>query len=450
MSPTSPDPREVVPSRQEYRLIRGETVSLRAGLDVLAALERMVWDGVRAFPKRGLEVGGILTGSWEGEICLEAVRPLPMEYRSSPAFQPSPADLLFVKQSVLWARAAGTSILGHFRSQTSGEPAPADADQTIADLLKLRMPLLVLVPASAAGIEQARVYRRVNGEWAFLLSFPLVEFPSDRATPQPMQKRAIPIPRASAVASPRRRWYPWALAGMAVGLGCGAFLSHSIWRTAPAYMLPTRSDVNLQVHPESAGLKVQWDPASRPVIEGISGMLTVQDGDRHLQIPLDRQQLHAGSTFYYPESGWVEVRLEIYRDGSHYTGEAVAMATGVSAPQLPTGSADANSSSAAPPASKPAPPKRRSIRKRPPAGKKARKKTGRAPETTAQHLPRNRALAPASSNSVAPRPLAPPISSAPSAPAGPPSTRSAGHSAGAPFQYQRCGRAIFSRTGLPL
>ncbi len=315
----------------EYRLIQGKAVSLQASFLALAALDQMVRDGVKAFPRRGLEVGGILMGSSDGSICLEAVRPLPMEYRTGPVFRPSPADLLFVKQSVLWAQASETGILGHFRSHTSGEPGPTEADQTIADLLKLSEPLLVLIPASAAGVEPARVYRRVNGKWDFLLDFPLMEFPADPPTPQALEKQALAGP-ALPIAPSRSRWRTWALVGL-LGLGCGAILSHSLWKTRPPNVLPARSDVHLQLHPEGTRLRVQWDPTSRPVAEGFSGILTVQDGGHRLQIPLDRQQLHTGSTVYVPESGWVEVRLEIYRDGTHYTGEAVAMATGVSTPQ---------------------------------------------------------------------------------------------------------------------
>jgi periplasmic protein TonB len=322
----------------EYRLIQGEGLSFRASVPVLAALDQMVRDGVKAFPQRGLEVGGILMGLSEGAICLEAVRPLPMEYRTSPAFRPSPADLLFVKQSVFWAQASETGILGHFRSQTSGEPGPTEADQTIADLLKLPEPLLMLIPASAAGVEPARVYRQVNGKWVFLLDFPLMDFPAEPPTPQAMETRP-PAGPALPMAPFRSRWRTWALVGL-VGLGCGAVLSHSIWKTRPAVVLPTRSDLHLQFHPDGTRLRVQWDPASRAVADGFSGILTVQDGGHRLQIPLDRQQLHAGSTFYIPESGWVEVRLEIYRDGNHYTGEAMAMATGMSTPQSSLVAAD--------------------------------------------------------------------------------------------------------------
>jgi Gram-negative bacterial TonB protein C-terminal len=333
MSGFSHDPQDRANS-QAYRLIRDETVSLRVSMHALAAMDRAVRDGVRAFPSRGLEIGGLLSGSAEGDIRVDAILPLPMESRSSPAFCPSPSDLLFVKQSVAWAQVPGTGIIGHFRSQTSGQPAPTDADRVVADLINLPEPLLILIPASAAGVEQARIYRRVNDDWVFLLAFPLVESPPESdsaASGQSLAPRAThDIPPAELAPVPsRRRWRMWALGALAVGLAAGILLSHSFWKTYPAYVLPIRSDLRLQLHPEGSRLKVQWDPTSRPVADAISGMLTVQEGDHRLQIPLTRKELDAGSTYYFPESGWVEVRLEINQDGNHYTGETVATATGL-------------------------------------------------------------------------------------------------------------------------
>jgi periplasmic protein TonB len=403
MSGDSHDPQDPA---KAYRLIRGETLSLRMSVHALAAMDRAVRDGVRAFPSRGLEVGGLLSGSAEGDLCVEAILPLPMESRSSPVFSPSPSDLLFVKQSVAWAQAPGAGIIGHFRSQTSGEPAPAEADDTVADLINLTSPLLILIPASAAGAQPARVYRRVNGNWAFLLAFPLVESTIASGSSAPERSpapRALPIPPdilpEEPAPAPRSRWRMWALGALVVGLAAGIFLSHSFWHTRPAYVLPPRSDIQLQLHPEGSRLKVQWDPTSRPVAEAFSGMLTVQDGNHRLEIPLTRRELDAGSTYYFPESGWVQVRLEINRDGNHYTGETVAMATGLSTTHAPAApEKPVTPRPPVPPAERPKPIAR--ALPSPPPTKTMFRNTGIPPPQTA-----------------APLPLAPQISPAPATPA---------------------------------
>jgi hypothetical protein len=315
-----------------YRLIHGEGMSLRARVDALASLDRIARDGVKDSPTRGLEVGGLLTGGAVGdEIRLDAIRPLPTGYRSSAAFCPTPADLLFIRQSVLWGNAPAMNLVGHYRTQTSGEPEPIAADRVIADLLNLPNPLLLLIPASERGVEQARVYRRENGEWHLLLSFPLIESPGGQTA---LQKPPDSVPVEWMEGSRGPRWRRWALGGLAVGVTCGVFLSHSIWQPHPAIVLPARSDIKLELHSEGNRVKVQWNSNSRSVAEASSATLKVQDGGQHLEIPLDRQQLNSGTTFYYPQTGSVEVRLEVYRDGNHFTGESAALKTGLSAPQV--------------------------------------------------------------------------------------------------------------------
>jgi hypothetical protein len=310
-----------------YRLIRGEVMSLRARVDVLASLDRIARDGVKASPTRGLEVGGLLEGAVGDEIRLEAIRPIPAGYRSSAAFCPSPADLLFIR---LWGQAPATNVVGHFRTQTSGEPEPIAADRVIADVLNVPNPLLLVIPVSDRGVDQGRVYRRANDEWDLLLTFPLIESPIGQTVLQ-KPPGSIPVEWMKTVRGPR--WRRWALGGLAVGVACGVFLSHSIWQPSPADVLPVRSDIKLELHSEGTRLKVQWNPNSRSVAEASSGTLKVQDGGQHLEIPLDRQQLNSGSTFYYPETGSLEVRLEIYRDGNHFTGESAALTMGLPAPQ---------------------------------------------------------------------------------------------------------------------
>jgi proteasome lid subunit RPN8/RPN11 len=436
MSGNSHDPQDL---GKAYRLIRGETVSLRVSVHALAAMDRIVRDGVRAFPSRGLEVCGLLSGSAEGEICVEDILPLPMESRSSPAFSPSPSDLLFVKQSVAWAQAPGAGIIGLFRSQTSGEPAPADADNTVADLINLPNPLFILIPASAAGVEQARVYRRVNGNWAFLLAFPLVEstIASGSAAPKRSPARALPLPPPDIrpdepEPAPRSRWPMWALGALVVGLAAGIFLSHSFWRTRPAYvLLPPRSDIKLQVHPEGPRLKVQWDSTSRPIAEAFSGMLTVQDGDHHLEIPLNRKELDAGSTYYFPESGWVQVRLEINRDGNHYTGETVAMATGLSTTHAPAPLPGKTVTPAAPPVEKPKPIAK--VLPSPAPPKTIARNEGLPPPQTAPPLP----LAPQISPSPATAAILPPAAVPTKPPAPSPSQASIRYETAVPIRKVR-------------
>ncbi|MBV9745057.1 MAG: hypothetical protein JO099_14945 [Acidobacteriia bacterium] len=121
----------------------------------------------------------------------------------------------------------------------------------------------------------------------------------------------------------------------AAGVAETALLHNWLWppRSAESFARAAApssgNEINLQVHPQGRELLVQWNPKSLPVAQGFSGILTVQDGAKQVRLPLDRSQLDTGSTMFMPESGWAEFRLEIYRDGNHYSGEALALATGV-------------------------------------------------------------------------------------------------------------------------
>jgi hypothetical protein len=115
------------------------------------------------------------------------------------------------------------------------------------------------------------------------------------------------------------------------GVACTALLHTRLWPPHSA----SSGEISLQIHPQGSRLLVEWDPKSFPVLQGFSGILTVQDGGKQLRVPLDRDQLQRGSTTYTPVSEWAEFRLEIYRDGNHYSGEAIALATGFKAPESP-------------------------------------------------------------------------------------------------------------------
>jgi len=206
-------------------------------------------------------------------------------------------------------------------------------DDTIAGLLNVSEPILLLIPASAQKIEDARLYRRTGGKWVPLLSFPLIDTPlinaphrNGRPLLQPLSSQRRQVWR-----SPRA----WAIAAIAaVGIFAGARVLRvgtTNTPSSPATSPPMHREIGLAVHPAVSGLRVEWDSLSPQIAQAFSGMLTVQDGVRRLQIPLNRQQLHEGNTFYIPESPWVEVHLEVYRDGSHYTGEVVTLPTGLPA-----------------------------------------------------------------------------------------------------------------------
>jgi hypothetical protein len=120
------------------------------------------------------------------------------------------------------------------------------------------------------------------------------------------------------------------MVSFAAGVVETALLHTWLWPPNRTYS-SSGSEISLQILPKGSRLLVQWNPRSLAVLQGYSGLLTVQDGGRQVRVPLDRRQLRTGTTSYTPTSEWAEFRLEIYRDGNHYFGEAMALATGLKA-----------------------------------------------------------------------------------------------------------------------
>jgi hypothetical protein len=176
----------------------------------------------------------------------------------------------------------------------------------------------------------------------------------------------------------------------------------------------------------------------------------VRDGARQLQIPLDRHQLETGSTVYYPESGWVEVRLEVYRDGAHFTGETVAMATGLPKQPLPE---TAEEPAAAAPAEESRSPKRKPERSPTKKTRTTRQTPAKAPRRyqgpVAQRTASEQLALPLAPEISLARPLAAPLPP-PAAPSGPPARSSAASSPAFSVTGGSAERTISYETAVPI
>ena len=360
-------PRQTIATARNYRVIRDNGIVLKADENAIQAIHTAVVEGIKAFPSRGLEVAGLLTGSLDEELRLDGVRPLTTAYRQSPAFRPSLPDITAFRQIVAQAQAETANPVGCFRSQTDGQMETGEVDEKLADLVGIPEPLLLLVPASGAGVGPARLFRRTKGNWKLLLQFALREdAPLRNSARLPVRSLGTrPLAEAGVEPAENGRSSPmlWVAAGLAtvtLALAVGYPRFHS--KAEAKASAPVHREINLSAQPSGQAIRVHWDSGSTPVLDGFSGILTVQDGARRVMIPLTREQLLDGNTVYAPESPWAELRLEIYRDGAHYTGEVVALATGISPPSRPQAKANGSvteSSITEPPAARPR--RRRSI-----------------------------------------------------------------------------------------
>jgi len=119
-------------NENEYRLWPAEVSGqpkLQVSVSVARDLGARVLEGVNAVPRRGLEIGGFLVGTADGEtILVDGIAPLHSDYPVGPVFRVTPEDF------ASGAEEAGNAgqIVGVYRSRTD---AVLELDAESQDLL---------------------------------------------------------------------------------------------------------------------------------------------------------------------------------------------------------------------------------------------------------------------------------------------------------------------------
>jgi hypothetical protein len=126
------------------------------------------------------------------------------------------------------------------------------------------------------------------------------------------------------------RWaLPAALCGVLAIAGADVILMRH--HPLAARPQPIPEQIGLHADAEGAGVRVDWDRASRPVRNADHAVLYIEDGASQSHVDLTGRQLDGSSVLYSPESESVIFRLEVYR-GTQSSTESAAFAL----PQGPT------------------------------------------------------------------------------------------------------------------
>jgi hypothetical protein len=101
---------------------------------LIAELANSVNEGVRAVPRGGAEVGGLLVASRSrlGFVCVRKILPVPIEHRFGPGFRPSPNDTAAFQRAVSSEQAdPSNTVVGFYRSATRDPKYLRDTDHQI-------------------------------------------------------------------------------------------------------------------------------------------------------------------------------------------------------------------------------------------------------------------------------------------------------------------------------
>jgi proteasome lid subunit RPN8/RPN11 len=327
--------------------VEGAPITIEYSLVVLEEIRQEVSQGLMKFSRGGIEVGGVLYGTREGQqIRVQAIRPMVCEHAQGPSFQLS-ADDRAKLDAQLAADQQDPALqslarLGWYVSHTRGELTLTESDVEIFSTY-FRDPwqvTWVIRPARGTSMRAAFFVWESDGTVKATQSYKEFNFPdrlagvmeataarAERGEPRPESRigfRPLPnIPDQSPLRAPRpaqmsvfegsqyypspvpeRKKWPWLVGGLAV-LAVLAFLVLRFWPTKPA------EGLGLLVVENQGQLEVQWNAGSRTIVRATKGSLTISDGTAIQQVPLSRSQLSDGRFLYIRRGGDVEVRIEV-------------------------------------------------------------------------------------------------------------------------------------------
>lgn len=344
--------------------VPGKPFAVYISLEVVDRLLQDVMRGFGAVPKRGAEIGGILTGRTSSEggrltVEVEGFEVVPIEYRRGPSYLMSDADMKAFDETFGRLRHAPTGSaqpIGMFRSHTRENAGLGEQDlELMAKYLPQPDNVFLLIRPYATRVSTAGFYVQENGK--FREGFPEIEFPFRRKDLAGNDDAMVMTPRvapqaAPAYEPPRRPeperpaaapqntqamvhvrndgpeaypdvdfraqeksgwvWLPLSFIFLLLGVLLG-FQAALTLRPQQAPMAGDPFNLGLSVTKEGENLNVRWERQSPAIRTARQGVLTIDDGPFSKAVPLTASELQTGSVVVYQHHspGDVRFRLEL-------------------------------------------------------------------------------------------------------------------------------------------
>ena len=291
--------------------------------DVQEMLRAAADAGLTSLPRRGAEIGGLLTSSspMGRPPLVDHAELIATEHRYGPGYRLSPQDTSELRSRANEIRSRkGPRIVGYFRSCTDDEFTFATSD---LDVVRNELPgcrLILIVKPFPDGHAKARVFEPRSGDWTQTDEFEMTRVKAK--APLPPAEAPLKEPRESA-SVPRRILIYAAVLACVLVTGAAAWM-----RTRPL----EPAGLGVIVEPAGDLLRLTWNRETSAVHSATAAVLRISDGAARRDITLDPQQLSSGSILYRPSSADVTFRLEV-RGANRTAGETVRFVSG--APQVP-------------------------------------------------------------------------------------------------------------------
>ena len=351
-------------------------VDVEYSLVVIEEIRQVVADGFQRLQRGGIEVGGVLYGTREDRIVrILAMREIACEHARGPTFHLSDNDRAALTAQLARdredMRLEGLLVVGWFLSHTRSDVTlqQSDLDTYSAFFPEPWQVTMVVHPGRAGAMRAGFFVRESDGTVKGERSYQEFNFPDrlagllDRAPRErrplidPLQADRIPSARYPAVPDapvsmetmdprepldgPRARFdaplfgqpsrpipeyspypntgrkIPWAIIGIVVAALLAAVAGLK-------YLGPqlNAEPLSLGMIEQNGQLQIQWNRASRSILNASAGTLEIVDGQDKRNIPMNRSELAQGSFTYVRQSGDVQVRLTVTGSGGQPIVEA--------------------------------------------------------------------------------------------------------------------------------
>lgn len=286
---------------------------------LLDEIRQAAFDGFRRLPHGGIEIGGVLFGTYEGDLIrILAFRPLSCEHALGPGFVLSETDQEALRKMLQEAAAdpelKGLEPVGWYHSHTRSQILLSQRDLEIyARFFPERWQVaLVLRPEGAAAVRAGFFFREPDGKIRSESSYQeFVLAPVRSGIPRRPPVETLPPPVPVLVPkSPRperrrgRRWL-WIAAPLLALAIAGGFALSRVW------LRDRNNALALRLADSNGQLRIEWNRLAGPIREAQSGLLEILDGGQKTEIHFDGERLREGSVMYARRAGEVDVRLEV-------------------------------------------------------------------------------------------------------------------------------------------
>jgi hypothetical protein len=285
---------------------------------VLEKIRQLAVAGFTKVARGGLEVGGVLYGTREGErIIVASFVELACEHALGPAFILSDRDRQRLEG--LLNAPNGLEAVGWFRVHSQGGLDLDFHDRLFFQCFPrtVSFAALILKPTTWGPATATFFVREPDGQIVppspreFLLAAPKAEEKPVRGQAGSATRMVdIPPPQPSPAAAaalterPVRR-APWTLWALAPGIAACCLAVWSLW-PKPSRNLDLVASVIApgEVH-------IQWNRNAPAILHARSGTLLIDDGNQSKAIPLGRDQLRSSSVTYGYENSRIFIRLHV-------------------------------------------------------------------------------------------------------------------------------------------